>query len=177
LVRTYAWQVILRDTGIINQFLQDVGIIDEPFPLIRTTLGVTLGMAYIMLPFMVLLIYAGMRQIDPTLGRAAATLGASPRRAFVAVFLPLSLGGIAAGSLLVFVQSLGFFITPALLGSPQDQMFSQAIVVQASERLNWGYASTMSLILLALTFLVLLVAMRFVRVRDVYGVGTGDVLR
>jgi hypothetical protein len=101
LVRTFAWQVILRDTGIINRFLESLGVISEPLPLIRTTAGVIIGMSHILLPFMVLPIWAVMRRIDPEYSRAAANLGASPARAFVRVVLPLSLPGVLAGCLLV----------------------------------------------------------------------------
>jgi ABC-type spermidine/putrescine transport system permease subunit I len=169
LVRTYAWQVILRDTGIINSFLVDVGVIDEPIPLIRTTLGVLLGMSQVLLPFMVLPIYAVMRRIDPELPRAAANLGASPFAAFRRVFLPLSMPGVIAGSLLVFVLALGFYITPALLGSPRDTMISQFIASAVQQRLDWGIGSTMAVILMGLTLAVLFIASRFIRLRDTFG--------
>lgn len=169
LVRTYAWQVILRDTGIINTFLLDAGLVDEPVPLIRTTLGVLLGMSQILLPFMVLPIYAVMRRIDPEFTRAAANLGAPPFAAFRRVFLPLSLPGVLAGSLLVFVLALGFYITPALLGSPRDTMISQFIASAVQQRLDWGIGSTMAVLLMVLTLIVLFVASRFVRLRDVFG--------
>ncbi|TAL08699.1 MAG: ABC transporter permease [Chloroflexota bacterium] len=169
LVRTYAWQVILRDTGIINTFLLDMHWVEEPLPLIRTTLGVMLGMSQILLPFMVLPLYASMRRIDPELTKAAANLGARPFTAFRRVFLPLSMPGVLAGSLLVFVLALGFYITPALLGSPKDTMISQFIASAVQQRLDWGIASTMGVILLALALIVLFVASRFVRLRDVYG--------
>ena len=169
LVRTYAWQVILRDTGIINSFLLGARIIDEPIPLIRTTLGVMLGMSQILLPFMVLPIYTVMRRIDPEYTRAAANLGASPFAAFRRVFLPLSLPGVIAGSLLVFVLALGFYITPALLGSPKDTMISQFIASAVQQRLDWGIGSTMAVILMGLTFVVLFVASRFIRLRDAFG--------
>jgi putative spermidine/putrescine transport system permease protein len=169
LVRTFAWQVILRDTGIINSVLTGLGVISSPIPLIRTTLGVILGMSHILLPFMVLPIYAVMRRIDPEFGRAAANLGASPLRAFLRVFVPLSLPGVLAGCLLVFVLALGFYITPALLGGIRDQMISQLIVQQAQQRLDWGFASAMSVILMLITLVVLVVASRLVRLRDVFG--------
>lgn len=169
LVRTYAWQVILRDTGIINTFLLDSGLVEEPVPLIRTTLGVLLGMSQILLPFMVLPIYAVMRRIDPEYTRAAANLGAPPFAAFRRVFVPLSLPGAMAGSLLVFVLALGFYITPALLGSPRDTMISQFIASAVQQRLDWGIGSTMAVILLGTTLIVLFVASRFVRLRDVFG--------
>lgn len=169
LVRTYAWQVILRDTGIINTFLLDAKVIAEPLQLIRTTLGVMLGMSQVLLPFMVLPIYAVMRRIDPEYTRAAANLGAPPFAAFRRVFLPLSLPGVLAGSLLVFVLALGFYITPALLGSPKDTMISQFIASAIQQRLDWGIGSTMAVILMGLTFAVLLAASRVVRLRDVFG--------
>jgi putative spermidine/putrescine transport system permease protein len=169
LVRTFAWQVILRDTGIINRFLIDIGLISEPLTLIRTTAGVIIGMSHILLPFMVLPIWAVMRRIDPEYGRAAANLGASPARAFFRVFVPLTMSGVLAGCLLVFVLALGFYITPALLGGLKDQMISQLIVQQVQQRLDWGFATAMSVLLMLLTFVILLVASRAVRLRDVFG--------
>jgi putative spermidine/putrescine transport system permease protein len=169
LVRTFAWEVILRDTGIINSVLQGMGVISEPLPLIRNTLAVILGMTQILLPFMVLPLYTVMQRIDPELTRAAANLGAPPFAAFRRVFLPLSFPGITAGSLLVFVLALGFYITPTILGSPRETMISRFIADQAQQRLNWGLASAMAVILMLLTFLVLAIASRFVKLRDVYG--------
>ena len=174
LVRTFAWQVILRDTGIINRFLIDLGVISEPLALIRTTGGVIIGMSHILLPFMVLPIWGVMRRIDPEFGRAAANLGASPARAFLRVTVPLSLPGVLAGCLLVFVLSLGFYITPALLGGLGDQMISQLIVVQVQQRLDWGFGSAMSVLLMLLTLGILLIASRAVRLRDVFGSALED---
>jgi putative spermidine/putrescine transport system permease protein len=169
LVRTFAWQVLLRDTGVINRFLLDTGLISEPLTLIRTTSGVILGMSHILLPFMVLPVYAVMRRIDPELGRAAANLGASPISAFVRIFVPLSLPGVLAGCLLVFVLALGFYITPALLGGLKDQMISQLIVQQIQQRLDWGFGSAMSVLLVAITLAFLFVASRAIRLRDLFG--------
>jgi putative spermidine/putrescine transport system permease protein len=169
LVRTFAWQAILRDTGVINTFLLDLGLISEPLTLIRTTGGVIIGMSHILLPFMVLPMYAVMRRIDPEFGRAAANLGATPRSAFLRVFVPLSLPGVLAGCLLVFVLALGFYITPALLGGLRDQMISQLIVDEVQQALDWGSASAMAVLLMAITFAVLFVASRFVHLRDVFG--------
>ena len=169
LVRTFAWQVILRDTGVINSFLVDTGLVSEPLPLIRTTTGVIIGMSHILLPFMVLPIWAVLRRIDPEYSRAAASLGASPATAFRRVVLPLSLPGVLAGCLLVFVLALGFYITPALLGGPRDQMISQLIVEQVERQLDWGFASAMSVLLVAATFAILFVASRAVRPGDVFG--------
>jgi putative spermidine/putrescine transport system permease protein len=169
LVRTFAWQVILRDTGIINRFLLDLGVIDQPLTLIRTTSGVIIGMSHILLPFMVLPLYAVMRRIDPEFGRAAANLGATPATAFFRVFLPLSLPGILAGCLLVFILALGFYITPALLGGLRDQMISQLIVQQIQQRLDWGFGTAMSVLLVGITLVILFVMSRAVRLRDVFG--------
>jgi putative spermidine/putrescine transport system permease protein len=169
LVRTFAWQVILRDTGIVNRFLLDLGVISEPLTLIRTTAGVIVGMSHILLPFMVLPIYAVMRRIDPEYGRAAANLGAPPASAFLRVFVPLSLPGVVAGCLLVFVLALGFYITPALLGGLRDQMISQLIVQQVQQRLDWGFATAMSIVLMVIALLILFVASRAIRLGDVFG--------
>ena len=174
LVRTFAWQVILRDTGIINTFLINLGLISEPLTLIRTTGGVILGMSHILLPFMVLPIYAVMRRIDPEYGRAAANLGAPPVSAFLRIFLPLSLPGVVAGSLLVFVLALGFYITPALLGGLRDQMISQIIVQQVQQRLDWGFGTAMSVLLMVITLVILFIASRAIRLRDVFGSAVED---
>jgi putative spermidine/putrescine transport system permease protein len=169
LVRTFAWQVLLRDTGIINRFLLDLGVISEPLTLIRTTGGVIVGMSHILLPFMVLPLYAVMRRIDPEFSRAAANLGASPVSAFLRVFVPLSLPGVLAGCLLVFILALGFYITPALLGGLRDQMISQLIVQQIQQRLDWGFGTAMSVLLVGITLVILFVASRAIRLRDVFG--------
>ena len=168
LVRTFAWQVLLRDTGIINGMLLDLRLVSEPLPLIRTTAGVVIGMTHVLLPFMILPIWAVLRRIDPEYGRAAANLGASPATAFRRIVLPLSLPGVLAGCLLVFVLALGFYITPALLGGPRDQMISQLIVEQVQRQLDWGFAAAMSVLLLGVTFAVLFAASRFVRLSDVF---------
>jgi ABC-type spermidine/putrescine transport system permease subunit I len=169
LVRTFAWQVLLRDTGIINRFLLDLGLITEPLTLIRTTGGVIVGMSHILLPFMVLPLYAVMRRIDPEYGRAAANLGATPIAAFLRIFVPLSLPGVLAGCLLVFILALGFYITPALLGGLRDQMISQLIVQQIQQRLDWGFGTAMSVLLVAITLVILFIASRAIRLRDVFG--------
>src|SRR3954447_11788960 len=169
LVRTYAWQVILRDTGLINSTLQDRGLIGQPLDLYQTTTGVLLGMTQVLLPYMVLPLFTTMARIDPELTKAAANLGASPTRAFVRIFLPLSMPGVLAGALLVFVLALGFYITPALLGSPRDTMISAFIAVRVQQQLDWGLAAAMALVLMAVAFIVLLIASRVIRVRDVFG--------
>jgi putative spermidine/putrescine transport system permease protein len=166
LVRSYSWTVILQDTGIVNSVLQDVGIIERPLPLVRSFIGATIGMVHVLLPYMLLPIYAAMRRVDQDLVQAASNLGASPLRAFRNVFLPLTLPGLYAGCLLVFVISLGFYITPALLGDPQQMMLSQ-LVAREIELQNWGLGSAMALVLLVVTLAILLVAARFIRVGDI----------
>jgi ABC-type spermidine/putrescine transport system permease subunit I len=174
LVRTFAWQVLLRDTGVINRFLLDLGVISEPLTLIRTTGGVIIGMSHILLPFMVLPIYAVMRRIDPEFGRAAANLGASPFASFIRIFVPLSLPGVLAGCLLVFILALGFYITPALLGGLRDQMISQLIVQQVQQRLDWGFGTAMSVLLVVITLIILFISSRMIQLRDVFGSAVDD---
>lgn len=127
LVRTYAWLVLLQRNGIINQSMMSLGLIEAPLQLAHNLTGSIIGMVHIMLPFLVLPLYASMRSIDGDLVRAAIGLGSSPREAFWRVFLPMSLPGLLAGIVLVFVLSLGFFVTPALLGGGRVQMLAQRI--------------------------------------------------
>ena len=168
LVRTYAWTVLLQDTGLINRLLMRAGLVDEPLSLIRSTTGVVIGMSQILLPFMVLPLYANMRTIDPSLMRAATNLGASGFAAFRRVYFPLTRPGVAAGALIVFIYALGFYITPALLGSPRNAMLSELIVLQISQLFNWGLGAAMAMILLAATLLLLAVLARFLRTAMVY---------
>ena len=171
LVRTYAWTVLLQDSGVINDVLQDLGLTDRPLALMRNALGVTIGMSQILLPFMILPIYAVMRRIPPDLTPAAASLGAPPFTAFRRVFLPLSLPGVYVGCLLVFVLALGFYITPALLGSPRDAMLSELIVNEVSQQLDFGAGAALAMVLLLLTLVLLWVASRRVHLGDALGGG------
>jgi putative spermidine/putrescine transport system permease protein len=173
LVRTYAWTVILRDSGLLNQLLLGAHLVNQPVPLMRTQLGATIGMVHVLLPFMVLPIYATMQQIDAGLTKAAEGLGAHPIVAFLRVFLPLSLPGVLAGCLLVFVVALGFYITPAVLGSARQPMFSQVIVLQSHVLLNVGAAAAMAVILLGLTLAVIGIGSRFVNVGRTFGLDEG----
>uniref|UniRef100_A0A6V7KGB3 ABC transmembrane type-1 domain-containing protein n=1 Tax=Bracon brevicornis TaxID=1563983 RepID=A0A6V7KGB3_9HYME len=154
LVRTYAWMVLLGSDGFVNQVLRALGLIDTPLKLMYTPLGVLIGMTYILLPYMVLALYSVMRGIDPQLLRVAYSLGASRFRAFWRIFLPLSLPGVAAGSLLVFILSIGFFVTPALMGCPRDTMIAMVIENQLEVYFNWGFASALSALLLLCTLLL-----------------------
>jgi putative spermidine/putrescine transport system permease protein len=153
LVRNYGWRTILRDNGPLNDALGLVGL--GPLHLLGTTTGVIVGMCQIMAPFMILPLYASLRTIDTRLVVAARSLGASPTAAFFKVYAPLSAPGVVAGCLLVAVVSLGFFITPALLGSSTNALLSQAIQLQISRTLDWGHAGAQSLVLLVSTLLLL----------------------
>ena len=155
LVRSFAWITLLQDTGVINDALTSSGITSEPLALIRNELGVVVGMTHILLPYMVLPLYAAMSRIDLGLVDAAKSLGAPPRVAFWRVFFPLTTPGLVAGSLLVFVLALGFYITPALLGGPQETMVGQLIADQVTEQVRFGFASAIGIVLLVVTFAVL----------------------
>ncbi|CAA0108653.1 Spermidine/putrescine transport system permease protein PotB [Starkeya nomas] len=161
LARTYAWMVLLQRTGIINRTLIDLGLISGPLPLINNLVGVTIGMTYIMLPFMILPLHATIRSIDPTVFQAAALCGASRWQAFTRVMLPLTASGIAAGALMVFVMSLGYFITPALLGGTSNMMLAELIAQLVQSLLDWGLAGAAALILLTITLAIYLVQLRF----------------
>ena len=127
LVRMYAWMVILGRHGIINSFLMKLGLISEPLNILFNTFSVNVGMVHFLLPFMVFPLYAVMNGIDKNLIMAAYNLGASPFKAFIKIFFPLSLPGIGAGSLIVFILALGFFVTPALLGGRKDVVIMENI--------------------------------------------------
>lgn len=156
LVRTYAWMVLLGTNGVINHILMSLGMVSHPLALLYNRGSVLLGMTYVLLPYMVLALYSVMRGIEPGLTRAAHSLGASRFAAFAQVFLPLSLPGVAAGGLIVFIMSLGFFVTPALMGSERDTMISLIIQQQVETYFDWPFASTLAAVLLALTLIAFL---------------------
>ena len=168
LVRTYSWMVVLGAKGPVAAAARMLGF-DQPPQLLFTTFASTLGMTHILLPYMVMALYAVMKKIDTTHLRAAASLGAPPFQGFRHVFLPLSLPGVVNGCLLVFTLCLGFYVTPVLLGSPRDMMISQLIAQQVEELLAWGFASALSIVLLAATFTVLALYTRFVGLDRLWG--------
>ena len=168
LVRTYAWLVILGSKGPVVAGYQALGLGKAP-QILFTTFSSTLGMTHILLPYMILALFAIMKKIDPSHLKAAASLGARPAAAFREVFLPLSLPGVVNGSLLVFVSCLGFFVTPVLLGTPRDMMISQLINQQIDELLAWGFASAVAVVLLAATGLVVAVYNRFAGLDRLWG--------
>ncbi|MEZ0076067.1 ABC transporter permease [Planotetraspora sp. GP83] len=164
LVRTFAWVLILRDTGVVNELLPG-----PPVPLLRNLPGVLIGMVQVMLPFAVLPMYAAMRGIDRRLLQAAEGLGARPAFAFWRIYAPLAVPGVAASALLVFVSSLGFYVTPALLGGPKNIMIGELIVQQLSGVLRWGFASALAVILLVVTGGLLMLMSRLVDLRRLLG--------
>lgn len=163
LVRTAAWMIILQDSGIINQSLLSLGLISEPLVLIYNRFGVVLAMTHVLLPFMVLPIFSVLLTVPHNLMSAAASLGAHPVRAFLRVLLPLSLRGVISGMLLVFMTSIGYYITPALLGGASDQMISSVIAFYATGSANWSMAAALGLILLVLTLILYAVYNRLSR--------------
>lgn len=158
LVRSYAWMVLLGRHGLINEALIALGMIDRPIRILNTPLATQIAMIHILLPYMILPIANALRQIDPSLARAASGLGATPWMTFRQVILPLSMSGVAAGMLLTFVLALGFYITPAMVGGPRDITLSM-LIAQQVDQLNWAYAATLSAVLLA-TALAIIAAAR-----------------
>ena len=160
---------ILGRQGLLNTFLVKIGVIAEPLSILYSQLGVLLGMVHILLPVFILPAYSVMVRIDRDLLKAASIMGATPARGFLEVFLPLSLPGIIGGGLLVFIQALGFFVTPALLGGPQDTMIAMLIELQISQLLNWGLAAALSTVLLIATVGGFLLLTRILRVSVLWG--------
>ncbi len=154
LVRTAAWFILLQEQGLINDLLRWLRLIDAPLPLIFNRTGVIIAMTHVLLPFMVLPIYSVLITIPKNLMPAAASLGAPPLRAFLRVLLPLSLRGVASGGLLVFISAIGYYITPALIGGPGDQMISSIIAFYATGSANWGMAGALGVVLLVATLLL-----------------------
>ena len=154
LARTSAWVVVLQQNGLLNDLMIWLGLIDQPLQLLYNRFGVYVGMIHILLPFMVMPIYAVMRGVPQSHMRAAQGLGATPFTAFRRVYLPQTTNGIGAGCLLVFILSVGFYITPALLGSPQDQLVSYFIAFYTNQTINWGLASALGVILLVCVFVL-----------------------
>jgi ABC-type spermidine/putrescine transport system permease subunit I len=168
LVRTYAWLVLLQRRGLVNTALQDFGLIKEPLDLMYNVTGTTIGMTHILLPFLVLPLFASMQRIEPDLLRAASALGASPAYKFWKVFFPLSLPGLAAGSLLVFVLSIGYYVTPQLLGGGSTILVGQMIQRNVELFSSWGAASAVSIILLAVVLVLFQLMNRLVPLDRVF---------
>jgi putative spermidine/putrescine transport system permease protein len=156
LVRSTAWFILLQREGPINAALMALQITPVPLPLVFSRFAVFLALAHVLLPMAVLPLYGVMRRIDPAYGRAAASLGASPLRGFLRVYWPMTLPGVAAGALLVFLLAIGFYITPALVGGNDDQMIGSFIAFYTNEAAEWGMAAALAVLLLLVTGLAFL---------------------
>jgi putative spermidine/putrescine transport system permease protein len=167
LVRTTAWFVLLQDNGPINDLIQFLNLADSPFKLLFSRFGTVTAMAHIQLPFTLLPIYGVMKGISPSYMRAARSLGGGPLYSFVRVYLPLTMPGIGAGCLLTFILSLGYFITPALVGGAGDQMVSGVIASAMNQENNWGKASALSAILLLVTMVLFFIYNRLIGIDKV----------
>ncbi|WP_028634434.1 ABC transporter permease [Pseudomonas parafulva] len=154
LARTYSWLVLLQSSGVINKALMAIGIIDAPLEMVHNLTGVVIGMSYIMIPFIVLPLQATMHAIDPMVLQAGSICGASPWTNFWKVFLPLCRSGLFSGALMVFVMSLGYYVTPALLGGAQNMMLPEFIIQQVQSFLNWGLASAAAALLVLITLVL-----------------------
>ena len=171
LVRAFAWVTLLRRQGLVNNTLLGAGVIDEPLPLVWNEFGIIVGMVHYMVPFAVLPMLASMREIDPRLLDAARGLGASRGEVFRRVFLPLSLPGVIAAGVLVFIFSLGFYITPAILGGGKTLMVAEWISLQILDLIRWGLGTMMATMLVAAILVTLLVFSRIVDLRRIFGAG------
>jgi len=161
IVRTYAWMVLLGRNGLINQTLLGLGLIDAPLELMYNRLGVIIGMTYVLLPYMVLTLFAAMKAVDHRLLQAAEGMGASPATVFLKVFMPLTLHGVIAGVLITFILAIGFFVTPALMGGPGDIMIAMLIEREVELTQNWPAAAMMTIVLLVVTLTLYGVYSRF----------------
>jgi len=174
LVRTFAWMILLGRNGPINQLLLALGVTDAPVSLVYNLTGTLIGMAHAMLPLAVMTMLPVMQSVNPDTARAADTLGAGAAQTFWRVYLPQCLPGISAATMMVFISSLGFFITPALLGGARETMLSQVIITQIQELLNWRFASALSVLLLATTLVVFIVFDRLVGLSTISGQARHD---
>ena len=154
LVRVAAWIVLLQSEGLVNHALQDLHVISQPLALLFNRTGVVIAMVHILLPFMILPLYSVMQSVPPTYLRAAVSLGSPPLAAFFRVYVPQTYAGIGAGALLVFILSIGYYVTPALLGGPDDQMLSYYIAQYTNVTVNWGMACALGALLLAATLVL-----------------------
>ena len=154
LVRVAAWIVLLQSEGLVNHALQGLHLITQPLALLFNRTGVVIAMVHILLPFMILPLYSVMQSVPPTYLRAAVSLGSAPLAAFFRVYVPQTYAGIGAGALLVFILSIGYYVTPALLGGPDDQMLSYYIAQYTNVNVNWGMACALGALLLAATLVL-----------------------
>jgi spermidine/putrescine transport system permease protein len=169
LVKNFAWIALLSETGAVNTLLLALGLVSQPLQLVYTETAVIIGLVHVLVPFMVLPIYATLDRLDPKLGEAAANLGCGPVRSFFEVTFPLSLPGVAAGSILTFVLAFGSFITPALLGSERTVMVANIIEDQFMRAFHWPFGSAIAMVLLVLVLTVLGIFNRAVGLERIWG--------
>ncbi|MBI1774118.1 MAG: ABC transporter permease [Proteobacteria bacterium] len=169
LVKNFAWIALLSETGVINTVLFTLGLIRQPIQLVYTETAVVIGLVHVLVPFMVLPIYATLDRLDPRLSEAAASLGCGPTRCFLEITLPLSLPGVAAGSILTFVLAFGSFITPALLGSERTVMVANIIEDQFMRAFHWPFGSAIAIVLLVLVMSILVIFERLVGLERIWG--------
>ena len=169
LVRAFAWLILLRNNGLVNQTLLQLQLIDEPLELVRNELGVMIGMVHYLIPYAVFPLYSAMKGIDQSLLMAARSAGASPWRTFRDVFLPLTLPALFGAGLLVFVFGLGFFVTPAILGGGRIVMISEYASLTVLQSARWGLAGALSVVLLVATLLSISLVGRAVNLRRLLG--------
>ncbi len=168
LIRTYAWMVILGRNGVLNKFLVATGLIDAPLKVLGTSAAVYVGMVHVLLPIAIFTLYASLVQVDRSLMKAAEVLGATPVRAFIRVYFPMSVPATISAAVLVFIMAIGFYITPVLLGGPSDTMISQLIVTQITALLNMEFGYALSVILLAVTLLILFVTGKIIPLEQLW---------
>lgn len=169
LVRTYAWMILLGNNGVINRTLQWLHIINDPLQLMNNEVGVTIGMIHVLLPYFVFPVYSAMLRVDRSLLTAARGLGASRWNVLRLIYLPLTLNGVVAGSSLVFILSLGFFITPAILGGGRVMTIALLIEQQVNQTLNWQFAAALCAILLVTTLVIYALLQRWGRSKENHG--------
>jgi putative spermidine/putrescine transport system permease protein len=169
LVRTFAWIMLLGNNGVVNNALSDIGLISEPIAFMRNELGVLIGMVQYMIPYAVLPLLANMQGLDPRVMQASRSLGASGLQTFLRVYLPLTKPGIIAAALLVFIISLGFYVTPAILGGGKVLMIAEYISVQILVTLRWGTAAMLAALMLGGVLVLLAIMNRFMNLDTIFG--------
>ena len=169
LTRAFGWLALLYNRGIVNTALTDLGLIDFPLTLVRNEFGVVVGMVHFLVPFAVLPLASSMRQVDARVLMAARGMGASRSRTFWQVFLPMTLPGVLGAAVITFIFSLGFFITPAILGGGRGVLIAEFIYVQTFQTVNWGLAGAISVVLVVATALLIALLLRVTRVERLVG--------
>ena len=169
LTRAFGWLVLLYNRGLINTGLREAGLIDFPLTLVRNEFGVIVGMTHFLIPFAVLPLASSMRHIDTRILTAARGMGASRLRTFWSVLMPMSMPGVVGASMITFIFSLGFFITPAILGGGRSVLIAEFIYVQIFQTVNWGLAGAVSVLLVIAVAILITVFVRLTRVEKLVG--------